>query len=169
VPLACPRPSIIGRHQPPAVGYSPALNDTSQWPPSCTGPARNASVAGPRRGQKQPARGSRACRLPHVVPPDVPTTMPRHGSVSGMSEELTYEYAEVIVGFVGRGPDRAVLPFMRVLDVTGRRMTPDFAQGPTRGVEPHGASGMEAPVRARGHVRSHGLGMRGTQDARRHG
>jgi hypothetical protein len=42
VPLACPRPSIIGRRQPPTVGHSPALNDTSHRPPSCTGPTRNA-------------------------------------------------------------------------------------------------------------------------------
>jgi hypothetical protein len=42
VPLACPRPSIIGRYQPWAVGLSPALNDINHRPSSTTGLARNA-------------------------------------------------------------------------------------------------------------------------------
>jgi hypothetical protein len=47
-----------------------------------------------------------------------------------VSETPRYEYAEVVVGLVGRGPGRPLLPFMQVSDVTGRSMTPDFVQGP---------------------------------------
>jgi MmyB-like transcription regulator ligand binding domain len=54
VPPLCPRPSIIGRHQPRAVWNSPALDDINHRPSSSTGLARNASVRGsiPRGGSE---------------------------------------------------------------------------------------------------------------------
>jgi hypothetical protein len=61
--------------------------------------------------------------------------------VCAVSETPRYEYAEVVVGLVGRGPGRPLLPFMQVSDVTGRSMTPDFVQGPLEALNLMGAQG----------------------------
>ena len=58
-----------------------------------------------------------------------------------MTEHPTYEYAEVIVGLVGRGEGNPMLTFMHVRDLTGDKTTPDFMHGPLEALNLMGAQG----------------------------
>jgi hypothetical protein len=60
-----------------------------------------------------------------------------------MSEEMTYEYAEVIVGFFNRGEGTPVMTFMHVREINGDNVTPDFLLGPLEALNLMGAQGWQ--------------------------
>lgn len=65
-------------------------------------------------------------------------------TVSGVDDDRpTYEYAEVVVGFVGRGFGNRGLTFMQVRDPTGDTMTPDCRLGPLEALNLMGAQGWQ--------------------------
>lgn len=57
--------------------------------------------------------------------------------------EKTYEYAEVGVGHFGRGRGVPALLFLQVCDITGRKITPDWADGQLDALNLMGAQGWQ--------------------------
>ena len=55
----------------------------------------------------------------------------------------TYEYAEVFVGWFGRGEGVKLLTFLHVRDMHGEHFTPDFMEGPLEALNLMGAQGWQ--------------------------